>query len=112
MQYMWMNTSHAEIQVRANARSAMIPLRHPIGAFGERTRALIEVDGRLADDLALDTPAWRQSTLPLRPDTVPRVSGMHRVTITIDHAWRPSEIIPGSTDARLLGLWIGDAEVK
>ena len=112
VQYMWMNTSHAEIQVRANARSAMIPLRHSIEAFGERTRALIEVDGRLADDLALDTPAWRQSTLPLRPDTVPRVSGMHRVKITIDHAWRPSEIIPGSTDERLLGLWIGDAEVK
>jgi hypothetical protein len=112
VQYMWMNSARAEIQVRANARTATIPLRHPIESFREPTRARIEVDGRLADDLPLDSPAWRRSTLPLRPSTVPRVSGMHRITITIDHAWRPSEIIPGSTDERVLALQIGEVDVK
>jgi len=112
VRYMWMNSSRAEIQIRGDARLARIPLRHPIEAFREATRARVVVDGRLADDLPFDNPAWRQSMLPLRPETAPRIGGMHRVRIQIDRAWRPSEVIRGSTDERLLGLWIGDAEVK
>ncbi len=49
---------------------------------------------------------------PLRAADVPRVSRMHRIRITIDHAWRPSEVIPGSTDERLLGLQIGELVVR
>ena len=52
------------------------------------------------------------STVPLRAGDVPRLSGMHRIRITIDHAWRPSEVIPGSTDERLLGLQIGELVVR
>ena len=37
---------------------------------------------------------------------------MHRIRITIDHAWRPSEVIPHSTDERVLGLQIGELAVK
>ena len=110
--YMWMNSARAEIQVRASARSVSIPLRHPIEAFREPTRARVEADRRPADDLALTTPDWRVSTLPLRPADVPRVSGMHRIRITIDHAWRPSDVIPGSTDERVLALQIGELTVR
>ena len=109
---MWMSGPRAEIHVRASARSVTIPLRHPIEAFREPTRARIEADGRPADDLALVTPEWRMSTLPLRAADVPRLSGMHRIRITIDHAWRPSEVIPGSTDERVLGLQIGELVVR
>ncbi len=111
-QHMWMNSARAEIHVRANARSVTIPLRHPIEAFREPTRARIEADGRLADDLALTTPEWRMSTLPLRPADVPRVARMHRIRIAIDHAWRPSEVIPHSTDERVLALQIGEVVVR
>ena len=110
--YMWVFGPRAEIHVRASARSVTIPLRHPIEAFREPTRALIVADGRPADDLALVTPEWRMSTVPLRAVDVPRMSGMHRIRITIDHAWRPSEVIPGSTDERLLGLQIGELVVR
>ena len=95
-----------------SARSVTIPLRHPIEAFREPTRARIDVDGRLVDDLPLATPEWRMSTLPLRPADVPRVSRMHRIRITIDHAWRPSEVIPGSTDERVLALQIGEVGIR
>ncbi len=110
--YMWVFGPRAEIHVRANARSVTIPLRHPIEAFREPTRARIDADGRPADDLALVTPEWRMSTVPLRAADVPRVSQMHRIRITIDHAWRPSEVIPGSTDERLLGLQIGELAIR
>jgi len=110
--YMWMSGPRAEIHLRATARSVTIPLRHPIESFREPTRARIDADGRLADDLALGTPEWRMSTLPLRPADVPRLSAMHRVRITIDHAWRPSEVIPGSTDGRVLALQIGELTIR
>ena len=104
MGYMWMNSPRAEIHVRASARSVTIPLRHPIEAFREPTRARIDADGRLADDLALDhARSGGCRRYPFAPADVPRVSRMHRIRITIDHAWRPSEVIPGSTDERLLG---------
>jgi hypothetical protein len=110
--YMWMSGARAEIQVRANARSAEIPLRHPIEAFREPTRAVVESDRHLVDDLAFTTPDWRTSTIPLRPSDAPPIGRMHRITIAIDHAWRPSEVIPGSTDARVLALQIGEVKIR
>ena len=110
--YMWMSGPRAEIHVRENARSVTIPLRHPIEAFREPTRARIEADGRLADDLALDTPEWRMAIVPLLAADIPSVSRMHRIRISIDHAWRPSDVIPRSTDERVLALQIGEVAVR
>jgi hypothetical protein len=110
--YMWMSGRRAEIHLRANARGVTIPLRHPIEAFREPTRARVEADSRLADDLLLDVPEWRMSTIPLRPADVSGLSRLHRIRITIDHAWRPSEVIPGSTDERVLALQIGELTIR
>ena len=110
--FMWMSGPRTEIHVVASARSVTIPLRHQIESFRDAARARVEADGRPADDLALGTSEWRMSTLPLRPADVPSWSRMHRIRITIDHAWRPSEVIPRSTDERVLGLQIGELTVK
>jgi hypothetical protein len=110
--FMWMSGPRTEIHLRGSARSAAIPLRHQIESFSEPTRVRVEADGRLADDLALATSEWRMSTLPLRPADVPRFSRMHRIVLTIDHAWRPSDVIPQSTDERVLGLQVGEVVMK
>jgi hypothetical protein len=112
VRFTWMSGPRTEIYLRASARSVTIPLRHQIESFREPTRARIEADGRPADDLALGTSEWRMSTLPLRPADVSRLSRMHRVRITIDHAWRPSDMIPRSTDERVLGLQIGELTIR
>lgn len=110
--YAWMAGPRAEIHAAATARGITIPLRHAIEALREPTRVRIVEGGRVLDDLTMSTPEWRFSSLALRPSAVPRFSRMHRLRVVIDHAWRPSEIIPGSTDGRVLGLQIGTATIK
>lgn len=110
--YMWMAGASAEIYVTAAARSITIPLRHAIEALREPTRVRIVADGRVLDDIAMTTSEWRFSSTALLPSRVPRFSRMHRLQILIDHGWRPSEIIPGSMDGRVLGLQLGSATVK
>jgi hypothetical protein len=110
--YMWMAGARSEIHIVATARAITIPLRHAIEALREPTRVRLVSDGRLVDEIAMTTPEWRFSTAALLPSALSRFSGMHRVKIEIDHGWRPSEIIPGSTDGRLLGLQIGTVVVK
>jgi len=110
--YMWMAGRWAEVHVRALTREATIPVRHAIEAFSEPARMRLEADGRLADDLVLDSSAWRVSSTALRRGGASPLRRMHRLRITIDHAWLPSEVIPGSTDGRLLGLQIGTVKLR
>ncbi len=110
--YMWMSGRVLEMDVARHARDLTIPLRHDIGAFREPARVRVYADGELATELVLDTSEWRTTTIALRPEAAPVFSRMHRVRITIDHTWRPSEIIKGSEDGRTLGLQIGKTETK
>jgi Dolichyl-phosphate-mannose-protein mannosyltransferase len=110
--YVWMAGPRVEIHVTARASVVTIPVRHEIGAFREPARLRIAADGRPADDLVLDDARWRVSTIALAPTAVPRLSRMHRLVLAIDHAWRPSEVIPGSTDERILGLQIGAVSIR
>lgn len=110
--YQWMTGPRAEILVTARARAITIPLRHAIEAFREPARVRITVDGRVTDDLALDTPDWRVSQSALRDSDVSPLRRMHRIVIAIDHAWRPMDIISGSHDGRTLGLQIGEVQVR
>ena len=105
--YMWMDRRRSEIHVIASTRTITIPLRHAIEAFREPAHVRIEADGRLVDELELKSSEWRHSTIALRASDVPAISRLHRIRITIDKVWRPSEVIPGSSDGRLLGLQVG-----
>jgi hypothetical protein len=105
--YHWMSRPRADILINARVRRVDIPLRHAIEAFRDPARVRIGLDGRPVDDLVLDTPRWRTTTLSLRRDDVPRFSGMHRLQISIDRTWRPSEIFSGSQDTRVLGVQVG-----
>lgn len=110
--YRWMAGSRTDILVTSRARTITIPLRHAIEVFREPARVRVTVDGRVVDDLVLNTPDWRVSRTAVRDIDVSPLRRMHRVVITIDHAWRPKDVIPGSQDGRTLGLQIGDVMVR
>jgi hypothetical protein len=110
--YLWMNGPRVEIQVAAHARLVVIPVRHQIEALREPTRARIEADGRPVEDLLFDNSEWHMVHAALRPGDATRIGRMHRIRITIDHAWVPAKVIPGSTDGRVLGLQIGTLQIR
>ena len=107
IQYHWMSRARADILINRRVRRADIPLRHAIEVFREPAHLRIALDGRRIDELVLDTPQWRTTTLSLRREDVPRRSGMHRLQISLDRTFRPSELFPGSQDTRVLGAQIG-----
>ncbi len=110
--YRWMAQSRAELLVAAGARDIVIPLRHDAGAFREAAHVTITLDGHRVEQLTLPDGSWRTVRYALRRADVPRLSGMHRLVVEIPHAWVPSRIIPGSNDGRVLGLQIGDIQMR
>lgn len=110
--YQWMSGARTEILIAARTRSITIPLRHAIEVFREPAHVRITSDGRLVDEMILDTSAWRMSTTATRPAGASALMGMRRVVIEIDHAWRPMDFVAGSGDNRTLGLQIGDVEIR
>jgi Dolichyl-phosphate-mannose-protein mannosyltransferase len=110
--YQWMAGTRTEIYVRATARRVTIPVRHALEAFREPARVRVTANGRPVDDIAMTSTEWRLSSIVLRPSDVPRLSGMHHLRITIDRAWRPADVIPGSQDGRVLGVQLGIPDVR
>ncbi len=112
VQYRWMSGPQVEILIREGTRKVTLPLRHAIEVFREPARVRITSDGRVVDEITLATPEWRMSTTAIAADRSPGLTRMHRLFITIDHAWRPMEVIPGSQDSRTLGLQIGEVQLR
>lgn len=110
--YRWMAEPQVEIHVMAAARQVEIPIRHEIGAFREAATVAVEADGRTVDSLVLADGAWRVSRLALRSGASTPFRKSHRIRLRIDRVWRPSELIPGSNDTRLLGLQIGEIKLR
>jgi hypothetical protein len=110
--YRWMTGQRTEMLVTNRARTIMIPLRHAIELFRQPTRARITADGHLVDEILFDTSEWRMSTTALPQTRAARLARMHRIVIDIDHDWSPAAIIPGSQDARTLGLQVGVLQVR
>ena len=110
--YRWMSGPRTEMLIRDGTRKLTIPLRHAFEVFREPARVRITTDGRVVDEMVLNTPEWRVSTTSIISDRTPALMRMHRVVITIDHAWRPMQVVPGSRDDRTLGLQIGDVQLR
>jgi hypothetical protein len=110
--FRWMSQSTSEIHVARGIDVMTIPLRHNIGAFREPARVTIHSDGRLVDELTLEDMQWRVSQIAFRDRYLPLLAKMHRVRITIPHAWVPAERIPRSKDHRTLGIQIGALEIR
>ena len=104
--YRWMSGTRTELLLSRNVRAVAIPLRHAIEVFGQPVRATIETDGRLVDRIQFDSGDWRTVRSALLRET-PRLTGMHRLVISIDSAWQPSRVVRGSADDRVLGLQVG-----
>ncbi len=110
--YRWMSGPRVEVLIREGVRRVTIPLRHAIEVFREPARVRITTDGQVVDEITLATSEWRMSTTAIVADRAPAWTRMHRLVITIDHAWRPMEVIPGSRDNRTLGLQIGEVVLR
>lgn len=108
----WMADPAADVFVRRGTRLLSFAVRHEIGAFREPAHVRIEADGRLVTELVLTDGRWRQIDVPLRQRAWTGPGGMHRLRIRLDRAWVPSLIIPGSGDARTLGLQVGAFQLR
>ena len=102
----------AQIHVDPSINTIVLPVRHERGAFAEPTTVTITLDGRLVDTMTLNDGVWRYSTVQLRGQPVPRLTGMHEIRIQIPHAWVPAKVAPGSMDPRTLGLQIGEPVIQ
>jgi hypothetical protein len=108
----WMAGPQADIFIRRGMRLVSFPIRHERGAFGEAARVRIEADGRVVSDMTLEDGRWHRIDVSLRRRAWTGLTGMHRITVALDHAWIPAKVIPGSGDGRLLGLQIGVIETR
>ena len=103
----WMSGPVTDLYVGRGTRLASFRIRHEIGVFREPARLEITVNGRPTQQVALTDGNWHDVTLAFSPRNAPRISGMHHVRLTLDHAWIPARIIPDSADTRVLGLQVG-----
>lgn len=108
----WMAGPAAELFLARETRLVAIPLRHEIGAFREPAQVRVAADGEPVQTMTLADGAWHTVNVPLRPRLAPWIGRMHRVRIEIERVWVPSNIIPGSTDGRTLGLQIGAIDAR
>jgi hypothetical protein len=107
----WMSGPSAVLYVRATARSLKIPFRHEHGAFRESVPVTIRADGRTLDETVVRDGVWHESVIALKPLSRLTASRMHRVRLSIPHAWIPAQVMRRSQDTRTLGLQLGVTEV-
>lgn len=103
----WMTSRSTHLYLARGTRLATVPLRHEIGAFREPAQVRVVADGRVVQQLMFSDDQWHSVTVVLKPRDIPRIGGMHALQIELAHPWVPSQVIPGSTDTRTLGLQVG-----
>jgi hypothetical protein len=62
--------------------------------------------------MTLNDGVWRYSTVQLRGQPVPRLTGMQKIRIQIPYAWVPAKVAPRLMDPRTLGLQIGEPVMR
>ena len=93
----------------ATARSIELPLRSPLaGITKEPTLVEITSGGKtLANTLVSDR--WTSVTLNL-PSPEPPLT-VSRINLKVNHTATVAEIVPGSTDQRIVGVQVGDIRI-
>ena len=110
--YRWMSQPVAEMHVGRGVNRIDIPLRHDIGAFRDIVPVEVTVNGRTVDRPILSDDEWYVSRIALPPPARTWTRRTHHVHVRIPQIWRPSEVIPDSTDTRPLGLQVGQIAVR
>ena len=110
--FQWMSGRRSDILISPDAQTVVIPLRHAIEIFSEPVHVSIEADGRVVDQMELSTSEWRMSETAVGRMRTSWSGGMHRIVVRTDRVWRPSQVIRGSGDDRVLGLQLGVVTVR
>ena len=100
----------ARLFVPATATDITLPFRAMlIGDNRDGMTVEVWVDGRWSLPVELQDGEWQMHRVRLPPH---RAGGGYRtVDLRVEHPWRPSEVIPGSTDPRELGVKLGEVKV-
>jgi hypothetical protein len=108
----WMSGPRSDVFVREGTRLVTFSARHERGAFAEPAHVQIEADGQTVAGTIVDDGQWHRFDIALRQHVWTGLSAMHHIRISLDHAWVPAKVIPGSGDFRTLGLQLGAIETR
>jgi O-antigen ligase len=97
----------ARIHVRADAVRVTLPLRGNTVSPENPLLVRIVVDGRLADDVRIESQAWRSVRVALAPSAT-----HHTIDILPSRSWVPAEVFEGNTDTRRLGVQLGEPSIE
>jgi hypothetical protein len=97
----------ARIHVRADAVRVTLPLRGNTVSPENPLLVRIVVDGRPADDVRIESQAWRSVRVALAPSAT-----HHTIDILPSRSWVPAEVFEGSTDTRRLGVQLGEPLIE
>jgi len=99
----------AGLFVPATARTIDLPLRSPIAALTkEPTLVEIRTGGRVLVN-ALVSDAWTMVRLNLPSPEPPLL--FSRVSLRVNHTARVADLIPGTSDQRVVGVQVGDIRI-
>jgi hypothetical protein len=110
--YRWLGGLRGDLFVTERARLVQVPVRHLIEFPRTPVDVGLEANGRLVDHVVLRSREWHVLQAPLRAAGAPGLGGLHRLRLTVDKTWSPVEVIPGSTDARVFGVQVGEITVR
>ena len=110
--YRWLGGRSGRILVTSGASSIVIPVRHLIELTREPVTVGLRVDGREVYRAALADSEWHPIRTTLASRRVPLIGRMHEIELRVDRTWSPASTIPGSSDARVLGVQVGEIEIR
>jgi O-antigen ligase len=99
--FRWTSDS-ATIFLNGTSMNASVPLRGVPGLTGPAMVQLY-VNGKIVAGIELTGGDWHTAKVPLAPR-----QPLHRIDVSIEPAWRPKDLLPDSTDPRILGIMIGE----
>jgi O-antigen ligase/polysaccharide polymerase Wzy-like membrane protein len=108
LRYRWTGR-RARFFVPSSTRAVEMPVRAlRFDRPDQPTDVQIDLDGRTVNRLVLRDASWQQMRLLIPPSTGRR---FREIDLTIAPTWSPAVVTPGSTDARELGIIVGEMKI-